>query len=261
MLGYSDLSIRNFEGGNGILKPLVLQAQQEDYILRATERNIVIKRRQIGMTTLGLATGFLIAFNKGHSCMSVMHTAGSADYASTILKVFANALATEESRKMVASVESGRVVFRNGGEMRVIAATHQDYHRAMSGDFLHLSELAWFSRQAQGHAMDIMESAFNWTMNKTDVMIESTPHPSGGGMFYEIWSRANELKFTRHFFPWWKEQRYEGRHVSEASMSIEESMLRERYGLSSEQIGWRRDKIQEVGEDTFKAEYGEYDFI
>jgi hypothetical protein len=49
-----------------------------------------------------------------------------------------------------------------------------------------------------------------------------------------------ETGTVRHFLPWWFEKRYRAEAVAEESLTGEECALRERHGLTLEQIGYRR---------------------
>ena len=95
-----------------------------------------------------------------------------------------------------------------------------------------------------------------------ELVLESTPNGAYGA-FYEEWRAGvdrdpNSDALVRHFLPWWMERAYVGAGVTQDSMSEEEMALSAAYGLSAEQIGFRRGlersfgalRTQEFAEDA-----------
>jgi hypothetical protein len=84
-----------------------------------------------------------------------------------------------------------------------------------------------------------------------ELVLESTPNGAYGA-FYEEWCRGVDAcedggSLVRHFLPWWLEPSYVSAPVAVEAMSDEEAKLVERYGLSGEQIGYRRGLESDYG--------------
>ena len=88
-----------------------------------------------------------------------------------------------------------------------------------------------------------------------ELILESTPQ-GVGGCFHEEWQKADETGMVRHFFPWWMERRYRAEAVDAASLTEEERGLMARYGLTLEQIGYRR-RIRADFRGLARQEYAE----
>jgi hypothetical protein len=69
------------------------------------------------------------------------------------------------------------------------------------------------------------------------LVLESTPN-GAYGCFYDEWTQAEESGLARHFLPWWLESAY----IASAATDLndEELEAQQRYGLTAEQIGFRR---------------------
>lgn len=92
-----------------------------------------------------------------------------------------------------------------------------------------------------------------------DVILESTPN-GAQGYFYELCMEALDKAgvWKLHFYPWWWDEQYriqldKGEQLEYTDEEIE---LDRKYGLSPEQIKWRRNKIKEL-KGFFKQEYPE----
>jgi len=92
-----------------------------------------------------------------------------------------------------------------------------------------------------------------------DVILESTPN-GAQGYFYERCMEAlrGDGVWKLHFYPWWWDDAYRvpidvAEHIE---LNDDEQSLCDRYGLSKEQIKWRRNKQKELGR-LFTQEYPE----
>jgi hypothetical protein len=94
----------------------------------------------------------------------------------------------------------------------------------------------------------------------TIIVLESTAN-GVGGFFYDTWMAAErgESDYVPMFFAWWKHPEYQvKRHnLTERTLNNKERTLMERYGLSLNQLAWRRRKIRTNNwtEDKFDEEY------
>jgi len=230
-----------------------------DYLKNAGNRNIVWKRRQLGMTTFSLARGFLKAA-EGKTCIIVAHQFAGADYLWDMVETF---IANLPAPLPIKWKNSQKRCFGLDGRF---PAQFQIGHLMMAGfglgmnvDFVHLQEFAWWPRRDQERVWQALAPCLK---PDAEVIIESAPKEEDNGLFDEIWKGAPAYGFTRHFFPWWRDSRYVAEPVDPKSLKKAEKELIDDHGLTLEQIGWRRkqcDRFMELygSEKMFKMEYSE----
>ena len=254
------LRVRTRDGQLGSLRANAVQ--------RAFERargaqNIVLKARQLGLTTWAAARFFLKTITRpGTLTLEVAHTREAAEEIFCIVHRFLDCMPEAlRNGPLRTSRRSARAIAfpELDSQYLVVSAGERNAGRGLTVQNLHCSELArWPGQPAETLAGLRAALAPN-----AEVILESTPY-GVGGCFYEEWQRAAETGTVQHFFPWWDEPRYRERAVDEASLTQEERELMERHGLDREQIGYRRQRRanfrgmaeQEYAEDSescFKA--------
>lgn len=90
----------------------------------------------------------------------------------------------------------------------------------------------------------------------TEIILESTAN-GVGGEFHERWQKAEAGigDYIAIFVPWFWEEGYT-RDATGFEPTDEELELERLHGLTREQLAWRRNKIEELGDETlFKQEY------
>ena len=230
-----------------------------DYLKNAGNRNIVWKRRQLGMTTFALARGFLKAA-EGKACIVVAQSRDSAEYMWRMVEVFLESLTQPLPIKYM---NRNRRSFSLDGcrlsQFQIVDSLNVGCTHGTMIDFVHFQEFAWWTVANQKRAWQSLAPCL---LPTAEVMIESTPPDDDSGMFHEIWNSASYYGFVRHFFPWWRDSRYVAEPVDPKSLKKAEKELIDDHGLTLEQIGWRRkqcDRFMELygSEKMFKMEYGE----
>ena len=230
------LLVRTREGWTAPLKANVAQRAFEE---RRGKRNIVLKARQMGMTTWAAARFFLKTITQpGTLTLEVAHTQEAAEEIFRIVHRFVDWLpeALREGPLRTSRANARQIVFPEiDSQYRVVTAGDRNAGRGLTVQNLHCSELArWPADPAEtlaGLRASMAPGA--------ELILESTPE-GVGGCFYEEWQKAGEMGMVRHFFPWWMEQRYRAAAVDESSLSEEERNLIARERLDLEQIGYRR---------------------
>jgi len=232
------LKIRVKKGGIRYLK---LNRAQKEYAAKCTKRNIVLKARQVGMTTYIAARFFIQTITRpGTLSVQVAHTEESAEAIFKIVHRFWENLPNSRVRRgaLIKSRSNIRqIVFpRLDSEYRVETAD-DNAGRGMTIHNLHCSEVSRWPRGAE----DTLASLRAAVVPGGEIVLESTP-AGAAGLFYEEWQKAEESGYTRHFFPWW----FEGSYKEDVSkkplgeLMDEEKDLVARHGLAPEQIAWRR---------------------
>jgi hypothetical protein len=254
------LKIRDRQGR---VRPLRANAAQTRFEQTRGRQNVVLKARQMGMTTW-IAGRFLLrtAWYPGSTTLLVAHTREAAETIFGMVRRMWELL-PEELREDVLQVRrfnAGEIVFMAGGEFRVASAADTNAGRGLSVRNLHCSEVGRWPGDA-GATLGGLRAAL---APDGEIVLESTPNGAYGA-FYEAWRDAVDVdslghgpamagagihaegRAIRHFFPWWMEEAYVGPPVPADAMSVEEQELMVRYGLRAEQIGFRRGLEQNYG--------------
>jgi len=125
--------------------------------------------------------------------------------------------------------------------------------RGMTIHYLHCSEVSRWPRDAT----ETLASLRAAVAPGGEIVLESTPN-GAAGVFYNEWQAADEIGYTKHFFPWWYEEDYRivipGPETE--PLAPEEKCLVELYGLDKEQIEWRRKQWRTL-RDLAGQEYAE----
>jgi hypothetical protein len=254
------LKVRDREGKE---QPLRANAVQEEFERRRGRRNIVLKARQMGVTTWVAARFFLKTITTcGVMTVQVAHTKEAAEGIFRMAQRFWECLPQKlrEGPLRRSRANSGQMRFSElDSEFRVMSAGDIGAGRGMSIQNLHCSELSRWP----GQASETLAGLRAALAPGGELVMESTPN-GAYGCFYEEWGRAGlpSHGVVQHFFPWWREKEYVADAVTE--FTEEEQKLVLAHGLSAEQIGFRRGletnyrklRSQEFAEDAetcFKA--------
>jgi hypothetical protein len=240
---------------DGKAEPLVANGVQRAFERRRGQQNIVLKARQMGLTTWAAARFFLKTITvPGTLTLEVAHTQEAAEDIFRIVHRFVDWL-PEELRK--GSLRTSRDNVRQilfpeiDSTYRVVSAGDRNAGRGLTVQNLHCSELARWP----GDAAETLAGLRAAMAPGAELILESTPD-GVGGCFHEEWQKAAETGIVRHFFPWWMEERYQSAAVDEAMLSEEERDLVARERLNLRQIGYRR-QIRASFRGLARQEYAE----
>jgi hypothetical protein len=230
------LRIRN---KSGLLVPLRLNESQQQISRTWKKRNIILKARQLGITTYVAARYFIAAItNPGSVVVQVAHDQRSAEEIFRMVHRFQENL--PETLRQGALVTSrcnvGQLVFPLlDSQYCVASAADTNAGRGLTITHLHCSEIGRW-----GHAgLEALVSLRAAVRPNGEIALESTPN-GAGGIFYEEWQRAEETGYARHFLPWWLERAYQ-RNVGIGDPTEDERALMEQCGLDEGQIAYRRE--------------------
>ncbi len=239
----------------GRTAPLRANPVQQEFERRRGTQNIVLKARQMGLTTWAAARFFLRTIaRQGTLTLEVAHNQESAEEIFRIVHRFLNRL-PEPLRKgplKTSRANVRQIVFPEmDAQYRVVTAGDRNAGRGLTVQNLHCSELARWP----GDPAETLAGLRAALAPEAELILESTPNGIGG-CFHEEWQKAEETGMVRHFFPWWMEEHYRARAADESSLSEEELALRGQHMLSLEQIGFRR-KIRADFRGLTRQEYAE----
>ncbi len=259
---YSERFIRIRPKKGGRIVPLVFnQAQMMLHHFIEDIKNAgllvrvcIIKGRQQGISTY-TAARFLhrAVLNPGVSVFILAHITKSCDYLFDMVKRMYTNLpdplrpGIERSNKK--ELKFGKI----DSEYALGTAGAQDVGRGMNPHLLHLSEAAFYGNTddlstglMQGVATDI----------NTEIIMESTAN-GVNNMFYNLCMKGTDphalTRYKTLFIPWYIQDEYRETPPSRFKPSTKELELMELYGLSIDQIFWRRRKLEdEYNNDLWK---------
>ena len=222
---------------HGVERPLVANVVQRAFEARRGQRNVVLKARQMGMTTWVAGRFFLKTITRpGVLTVQTAQTREAAEGIFRMVQRFWEALPEElrEGPLRLSRLNAGQMRFeRIDSEFRVLSAGDENAGRGLTMQQLHCSELSRWP----GDAAMTLAGLRAALAPGGEMVMESTPN-GAYGCFYDEWQSAEEKSVVRHFFPWWMEGEYVGDAPGE--MTADERVLMTTHGLSAEQIGFRR---------------------
>jgi hypothetical protein len=227
---------------SGRLIPLAQNPVQCAYAQRRTDRNIILKARQMGMTTYIAARFFLRTIARpGTVTLQVAHSLESAEQIFRIVRRFYDSLDPDVACCVKLSRANVRELSFAEIDSRYLVDTAGNKHvgRGLTIHCLHASEVAQWPGDPEQTLAGLLAAVApgGW------VDVESTPR-GAGGFFHRLWlENATSSHYTRHFFPWWMEPAYRlalapGETLD--PLQPDETQLIERHRLLPEQIKYRR---------------------
>ncbi len=245
------LRVRNKAGR---LIPLEANRAQRSFEQRRGRENVVLKARQMGLSTWIAGRFFLkTLLVPGTVTVQVAHTREAAEALfRTVQRMWENLpaeLREGRARRRTANVSAMRFA-ETDSEFRVVSAAEPNAGRGLTVANLHCSEVSRWP----GDAAETLAGLRAALAPGGEIVLESTPN-GAYGCFYQEWVTAEERGAVRHFFPWWWEPSYAAASVRECT--AEEAALMAAHGLTGEQIGFRRElaarfgpmRLQEFAED------------
>jgi hypothetical protein len=228
------LRIRDREGRES---PLIANAVQVAFERNRGRHNIVVKARQMGMTTWIAGQFFLrTVTTRGAMTVLVAHTREAAQSIFRMVQRFWHCL-PEETRTgplKRSRANVGQMVFTAlDSEFRVLSAADENAGRGLTVQNMHLSEVSRWPGDAAATLAGLRAAL----VPSGELVLESTPNGARGG-FYEEWQHAAEKGIVRHFFPWWMEPAYVSAPATDPRE--DELALVRVHGLTAAQIGFRR---------------------
>jgi hypothetical protein len=222
---------------NGVVRPLKANKVQRAFEQRRGQRNIVLKARQMGITTWVAARLFMKTITtQGTLTVQVAQTREAAEGIFRMVQRFWEQLPTEarEGPLRRGRATIGHMSFPElDSEFRILSAGDEGAGRGLSIQNLHLSEVSRWP----GDAHETLAGLRAALSPVGEMVIESTP--SGAyGCFYGEWNRASTNGTVQHFFPWWMEEAYVASSVTD--FTPEERALILAHGLTAQKIGYRR---------------------
>ncbi len=250
---------------SGKLVRFRLNPQQKQLLHEMDKYNIVLKSRQLGITTLSCAYSIYLAMtNANTTCLLVSYSIDSATAIFEKLKQLYNDLPKALKVELIANNKK-ELKFINGS--RIICATcgTKDVARGLTIRFCHLSEIGFMKDTVDKQLLAIEQAL---TPNGK-IILESTAN--GLNYFSELYNKAErkESLYKPFFFSWVDDkvmfvdeyrmfsERYIALHdrfpTDDELSDIEKNLIAQ--GATLDQIVWRRLKIANSSEQSFAQEF------
>ena len=210
------IMIKGDDGEEAFSLPFIPNRAQRRFIKRLWHRNIILKARQLGFTTL-IAILWLdhALFNADQRCGIIAQDleAAEAIFRDKVKFAYENLPEELRDRYPLAKETAKELLFRhNNSAIRVATSMRSGtIHR------LHISEFGKICAKYPQKAQEVMTGSIPAVPTTGILVIESTAE-GANGEFYELSRRAQALHHTHaaltprdyrfHFYAWWQEPNY-----------------------------------------------------
>ncbi len=229
---------------------------QKKYCAARTPRDVVLKPRQIGFSTLELARDIWFFLTRPGARVVVvvqsMTTHEAAKSVSTTMRTMLDGL-VREGATLDFRTDSASEWTLGDRSLRIIEAGASEAAATKKGrggtiSRLHFTESAFYE-----YAEETLNAVLECVPGPdfgTEIVSESTPN-GAGGVFHEqyIGAAAGRSGYAAHFFPWFEQEEYRTEldpgEVVKPETAPERAQLLRKPDLEPEQLKWYRQKIAE----------------
>ena len=218
-------------------------------------RALILKARQEGVSTY-IAARFYhrVTHFKGVQCFILTHEQSATDNCFGMVERFQKHSPQGMAPTTGASNAKELYFSRLDSGYSVGTAGSKAVGRSKTVQLLHGSEVAFWPNAAE-HFAGLVQTVPD--LDGTEVILESTANGIGGE-FHERWQQAEagEGDYQAIFCPWFWSNDYQRPPPIGFEINEEEEDYARMYGLSVQQMVWRRAKLAELKDpNLFKAEY------
>lgn len=227
-------------------------------------RNIILKARQLGFTTLVCIVQLDAALFEGAKCALIAHTLNDAKrlFREKIKYAYDRLPAEIRAANPASNDAAGELVFKKGGSLYVSTS-----FRGGTLRYLHVSEFGKICAKYPDKAREIVTGAFEAVSTDCFTTIESTAE-GRAGYFYDYCQAAekaalsgaalSQLSWKFFFFSWWMNPQYAIDPVEALPQRLRDyfAELEGKHGLklNPRQKAWYYAKEKTLGADM-KREY------
>ena len=224
----------------GLVRLYPNRAQME-YSQNCSKHNIILKARQLGITTYIAARFFIQTMTQpGTLTVQVAHTQESAEEIFRIVHRFWENLpeAMQRGALVTSRANVRQIAFPHlDSEYRVATAADPNAGRGMTIHNLHCSEVARWPRDGAETLASLRAAVPDGRGDCAGIHAEWCRRKFLRGMAAR---RRNRIR--THFFPWWYEESYQFTSFRLDVLILKKRSWSARQGLNEKQIAWRRDK-------------------
>lgn len=245
--------------------PFIPNAMQQQLLRQKGSRNIILKARQMGTSSILLADMFIECITRPNTtAVIVSHSGYAAERLLARVQFFHDLLPIPDDQKPVIGHESSyeSTFPRMHSLIYIKTAESLGSIRGERVDKALLSEISRYRNPE--NVLNAMEEAV--PLDSGELTLESTANGENN-IFYDVWTKAREGKngYIPFFFPWYICEEYQLPEQSPLALPAdrgkfkfteEERRLNRQFGLTREQLRWRRRKLADKGA-LFYQEYAE----
>jgi len=233
---------------------IINKALEEQRAKTGKVRAIILKARQQGISTYCAARVFWKTFFVPNTRSVVMaHDSATSDALFDMSKNIIERMNPDTKPEVHRSNAKEIKFAHNDSGYRLYTAGAKEAGRGTTPTIAHLSEIAFWNFDKE-----ILAGLFQGISqaDDTEVILESTAN-GASGEFFRLFKDAEEgnNEYIPIFIPWFATEEYCRPIYKGFELTPDEEDYKKEYGLTDEQIHWRRLKIAESGEDKFKQEY------
>ena len=242
------------------LSPFIFNEVQRHYWPRITRRDIVLKSRKMGFTTLRVARMVAkIATMEYRRCILVSH---EEEATKRILGRAVEMVKNCLTDLGIKTTENTLTCARTKSSLYIGTAGAKAFGRGDDITDYHLTEFAWWSKP------DLITGIEEGCVRDSEGCIESTAK-GYGTPFHDLWVRAKKQEagmvkgdgvpmfYTPHFYAWWQDSTLEAdcpRPLED--LNDYERRLRDQLGVNDRKLLWRRLKVSAMADPLmFPQEY------
>lgn len=218
---------------NGRDVPFRLNDEQRDFIRNLHTRNVIIKARQKGFSTLIQILQLDQAiFRRNHNGVTISDTLPNAGKLFSKVEHALRRLPEDLTAAVPVKARAAKTMIEWGHDSSVYVSTSS---RGGTVQLLHVSELGKIARKYPERAKEIVTGAFESVHIDETIIVESTTEGAAGELYDIAWPAyqrqlAGEpetaLDWRLHFYPWFKSPEYRLSDEDAAAVVISDSMAR-----------------------------------
>jgi hypothetical protein len=236
---------------NASIQPVTPNRAQSALLASLTGRDLIVKPRQIGISTIVQAHYFIAALSQTARVTTVAHDEETTQKLRDMTQFFYDELSSEDRPPRF--INNARRTYYPATRSWMYYTTAGNPRAGRGGTYTHVhgSEVAHWK-----DASKIVAGLLQGVPANGSIIFESTPNGAQGWFYEQVMAaQAGKGIWTVHFFPWWWDKSYR-LNAHNLVMTADERSLAKTHKLKPAQIAWRRAKQAELGE-LFPQEYPE----
>ena len=249
----------------GRVVKLKLTPEQRWLMKHKQKYNIVLKSRQLGISTVAMCYALYLALTKKNiTCLMMSFSIKSVSVIFSKLRTIYDYLPDYVKLKETANNRT-ELAFENNSKIMVATCGTQDNARGSTLAFAHLSEVGLMNENLETQLVAIEQALAPGSC----IILESTA--KGLNKFHDLWQKAvsKENNYVPFFFPWYKDKRMfaseyiefsemykarNGKYLEENELDEKEQLLYDK-GATLHMLMWRRVRIKNTDEEFFMQEF------
>lgn len=229
-----------------------VQRQEFDKIQELRKAQKQVKRTQLKARQLGMTTFYLIynlddvLFNENYKAGLIAHDQESMQVIFRKVKVaWENFPMKDLFKNDVDRYTTTEIAIRSTNSSLRVALSF----RSGTLNSLHVSELAKMSRRSPIKAEEVITGAFPSVVQDGGIITVESTAEGVGGHYYELYTGAPQNGFSKVFYPWYEDDRYQSEPRDDIPPTFDYLLD---LGCNPKQVSWYYQKYLELGEKVYQ---------